>query len=234
MGVALGLIAIALVGAAGEPKAGGENVQIQYTVRFMETEGIGWRAAVFTRLTPVTRQGAATVWTGPAIVKQRLLQQALKDQGARLVQTPVIKGWNGAPVHFSIRSDRRLVTRVSWDGNDRPTEGKPETVRTGPVGTMTGRKLDQGVLVQLVLEDTEVRAVHHVNLPRPGENQCQAAPGATVVQPQVFIGQIKAAGLTAASSFPTHEAEVAAKFSRRSWVAAIPISSGPNPRPDSR
>ena len=174
MGVALGLIAIALAGAAGEPKSGGENVQIQYTVRFLETEGMGWREAVFTRLTPVTRQGAATVWTAPGNVRQRLLQQALEGQGARLMQTPVIKGWTGAPVHFSIRDDRRLVTQVAWDGNDRPAGGMPETVRTGPVGTMAGRKIDQGVLVQLVLEDTEIRAIHRV--PLGGSTEPKSSP----------------------------------------------------------
>ncbi|MGP0068084.1 MAG: POTRA domain-containing protein [Isosphaeraceae bacterium] len=198
MGVALGLIAIALAGAAGEPKSGGEKVQIQYTVSFIETEGMGWREAVFTRLTPVTRQGAATVWTAPANVKPRLLQRAIKDRRARPVQTTAIKAWSGSPAHFLIRDTRSLVTQVAWDGNDRPEEGKPETVRTGPVGTMSGRKMDQGVLVQLVLEDTEVRAVHHVSLPRPGELTSQAPTvTATQVQAQVFIGQGKAAGLTA-------------------------------------
>ena len=197
MGVALGLIAIALAGAAGEPKSGGEKVQIQYTVSFIETEGMGWREAVFTRLTPVTRQGAATVWTAPGNIKPRLLQRAIKDRQACPVQTTAIKAWSGSPAHFLIRDTRSLVTQVAWDGNDRPEEGKPETVRTGPVGTMSGRKMDQGVLVQLVLEDTEVRAVHHVNLPRYGDQMSQAATGTAPVQTQVFIGQGKAAGLTA-------------------------------------
>jgi hypothetical protein len=197
MGVALGLIAIAMVGAAGEPKPGGETVPIQYTVCFMETEGMGWREAVYTRLTPVTRQGAATVWTAPGNVKARLLQQAIKERGTRSAQPTAFKAWSGSPVHFQVRSDRYLVTQVAWDGNDRPEGGKPESVRTGPVGTMSGRKLDQGVLVRLVLEDTEVRAVHHVKLPRAGEHLGQAAKGDTGAQPQVFIGEGKAAGLTA-------------------------------------
>ena len=184
MGVALGLIAIALVGAAGEPKANREDGQIRYTVRFLETEGMGWREAVFTRLTPVTRQGSATVWTAPGNVKPRLLKQALNKPGTRLVETPAIAAWSGAPVHFSIRNTRSLVTRVAWDGDDRPEEGKPETLRTGPVGTMTGRKMDQGILVQLVLEDTEVRAIHHMNVPRTGERHSQAAMAAPAMKPQ--------------------------------------------------
>ncbi len=196
MGVALGLIAIALAGAAGEPGDGGDKGQIRYTVRFIETEGMGWRQAAFTHLTPVTRQGGATVWTAPGNVKQRLLEQALKDRDSRPVQTPEIHAWSGSPVHFSIHNSRSLVTQVAWDGDDRPEPGKPETVRTGPVGTMTGRKIDQGILVQLVLQDTDVRSVHHVNISGPGEHPCQAATTAPV-QPQSFVGQGKAAGLYA-------------------------------------
>ena len=175
MGVALGLIAIALAGAAGEPKAGGENVQIQYTVCFMETEGMGWREAVFTRLTPVTRQGAATVWTAPGIVKPRLLQRAIKDQGALPVQTPAYQGMErlaGAlldPLRSTVSSPRSPGMATIG-----PPKAKPETVRTGPVGTMAGRKMDQGVLVQLVLEDTEVRAVHR--LPLGGSTEPKSSP----------------------------------------------------------
>ena len=197
MGLALGWIAIALAGLAGAPKSEREVVPIQYTVRFVETEGLGWREAVFTRLTPVTRQGSATVWTVPGDVRSRLLQSALEKQGSPVVQTPVIKAWSGSPVHFSIRKNQQLITQVAWDGNDRPETGKPETVRTGPVGTMTGRQLDQGVLVQLVLEDTEVRAIHHLNLTRSAEHTSQATPAAADVNPHVFIGHGKAAGLTA-------------------------------------
>jgi hypothetical protein len=197
MGVALGLIAIALAGAAGEPRDGGDKGQIRYTVRFIETEGMCWREAVFTRLTPVTRQGGATVWTAPGNVKQRLLQQALQDRDSRPIQTPEIHAWSGSPVHFSIHNSRSLVTQVAWDGDDRPEPGKRETVRTGPVGTMTGRKIDQGILVQLVLQDTEVRAVHHANINGPGEHPSQAATTITPAQPQVFVGQGNAAGLYA-------------------------------------
>ena len=35
---------------------------------------------------------------------------------------------------------------------------------------MVGRKLDQGILVQVVFEDTVIRAVHHVKVNRPAEH----------------------------------------------------------------
>ena len=53
MAVALGWIALALAAVAGAPRAERGDVAIGYTVRFVETEGLGWREAVFARLTPV-------------------------------------------------------------------------------------------------------------------------------------------------------------------------------------
>ncbi len=135
MGMSLGWIAIALAGLAAEPKAGSENVPIQYSVRFVETEGMGWREAVFSRLTPVTRQGAATVWTAPEHVKERILHHALgQKQAARTMQTPLINSWNGAPVHFSIRSDRQLSPGSRGMATIGPPKGSPSPSAPDPSG----------------------------------------------------------------------------------------------------
>ena len=82
MGVALGWMALALA-VVGAPEAGRGGVPIKYTVRFVEVEGLGWREAVFARLTPVTRQGAATVWTAPSDVAKRMVQYAAKCPAAQ-------------------------------------------------------------------------------------------------------------------------------------------------------
>ncbi len=52
--------------------------------------------------------------------------------------------------------------------------------------------MDQGVLVQLVLEDTEVRAIHHMNLPRTGEHATYNVTGLNTVQPVYFVNPVKA------------------------------------------
>jgi len=128
MAVALGWIALALAGVVGAPRAERGDAEIGYTVRFVETEGLGWRAAVFTRLTPVTRQGAATVWTAPRGVAQRLVDTALKDRTSRVLRAPKVTARNGSPVHIAARSNQQLVTQVAWGGDDPSTAGKPETV----------------------------------------------------------------------------------------------------------
>ena len=169
MGVALGWMALALTAVAGAPDAGRGGVAIKYTVRFVEADGVGWREAVFTRLTPVTRQGSATVWTAPHDVTERLVQRAIKDPSARVMRAPSAIAWSGSPVHIRTGGTQTLVTQVAWNGDDRPVEARPETVRTGSAATIAGRKLDQGILLQMVLHDTQVIAVHRVALGRPAE-----------------------------------------------------------------
>ena len=100
MGVALGWMALALTAVAGAPDAGRGGVPIKYTVRFVEADGVGWREAVFTRLTPVTRQGSATVWTAPHDVAKRLVEHATKHPIAQDLRAPTVIAWSGSPVHI--------------------------------------------------------------------------------------------------------------------------------------
>jgi hypothetical protein len=176
MGFALARIALAMFALADNPRSERAEVAITYTVRILEMEGVEWRQAVFARLTPVTRQGPATVWTATRDVRERLIQNRCKDGATHILQAPRIIARTGVPAHMSIRSNRQFVSQVAWNGEDSAPSAKPEKVRTGCLATMTGRKIDQGILIQLVLEDCQIRAVHRVSLGRassPG-----ASPGA--------------------------------------------------------
>jgi hypothetical protein len=198
MGVALGWVAFALAGVAAAPHPGPQTEPITYTVRYVEAEGLGWRGAVFTRLKPVSRQGAATVWTVPRDATTRLLEQVTKDPAGTILQAPKVTAISGAVASIHSRSNRKLVTQVAWNGDDRAPEAAAEDLRVGWHTTLVGRKLDQGILVQIVLEDTEIRAVHHLNLAGSSEPKCSAAQTSTVVEsPVVFKGTGKAAGTSA-------------------------------------
>ncbi len=88
MGIALGWVALAWpVWRLPRPR-NANTPQITYTVRMVEAEGVGWREAVFTRLKPVTRQGAATIWTAPQdatteLARQRLAKSPLRHDHSR-------------------------------------------------------------------------------------------------------------------------------------------------------
>jgi hypothetical protein len=175
MGVGLTWIVLALAAVAGAPPAERRAAPISYTVRVADAEGLGWREAVFTRLKPVTRQGAATIWTAPRDVTVQVLEQVRKSPAGGILQFPKVTSLSGDPVHVTSRASRKLVTQAAWDGADGAPNGAPENVRAGCHATMVGRTLDQGILVRLVIEDTELRAIHLVKLGDPGrELGCDA------------------------------------------------------------
>ena len=168
MGVVLGWVALALTGVAVAPHAvRNKDAQVTYTVRMVEADGVGWREAVFTSLKPVTRQGAATVWTVPQAKTALLLREFAKSPATKITQAPRVTAFCGAAATIHCRTNRSLVSQVAWNHGEPESVGAPEKVRVGWHTTMIGRKLDQGILMQIVLEDTVVRAVHHVNVSRP-------------------------------------------------------------------
>jgi hypothetical protein len=194
MGVAWGWVAFALAGVAGAPPAERPKSQLSYTVRMVETQGVGWREGVIARLKPVTRQGTATVWTVPREATKQLLDTISTCPAATMVQAPKVTAFSGAPATIQFRRNRPLVIQAAWNGEEPAGESAPENVRAGWHTTMVGRKLDQGILVQVVFEDTVIRAVHHVKVNRSSEHGCAAAMNG---QHQEIAGPDKATGLTA-------------------------------------
>jgi hypothetical protein len=194
MGVALGWFVFAVAGVAAAPPTDRNDTQIKYTVQYIETEGLGWREAVFTQLKPVARQGGATVWTAPQAVANRVLAEVTKNPAGKIVQTPKVVAFNGAPVHIMSRSNHQLVTQVSWGGEDQAAEPTSEKVRTGWLATMVGRKLDQGVLVQLVFEDTEISAIHNVRIAESCDERCGKSASAWVPKPAAVASATEAGG----------------------------------------
>jgi hypothetical protein len=197
MGVALGWVAFALTGVAVAPNAECNQAQVTYTVRMVEADGVGWREAVFTRLKPVTRQGAATVWTVPRDATAQLLAELVKSPAATIVQAPKVTAQSGAAATIQCRANRPLVSQVAWNEAEPASGGVSDKVRVGWHTTMIGRKLDQGILVQVVFEDTVIRAVHHVNVPRPAKTAYTASASTRIAIPHELIGSGKAVGVYA-------------------------------------
>ncbi len=166
MGVALGWMALALGTVAGAPDAGRGGVPIRYTVRVVEAEGLEWRQGVMNRMTPVTRQGAATVWTAPRAVEVTLRGSDKVCASGEMNVSNVV-AWTGAPVHLRTGSMRQIISQAAWSGEGGQVATRPEHLGVGSVATMTGRKLDQGILVQMVLKDTKLVAVHRVAMGGP-------------------------------------------------------------------
>ena len=164
MGISLGWVVFFVAGVTASPPADRGAAQISYTVKMVEAEGVGWRESVFTRLKPVARQGAATVWTLPKNATASLVKEISKSPAGTVVAAPRVTALSGVPAAIQVRGNRSFVTQVAWNGDEIGAKGSPENVRVGWHATMIGRALDQGILVKLVIEDTEIRGVHKVSL----------------------------------------------------------------------
>jgi hypothetical protein len=164
MGITLGWVAFLLAGVTDASPAERNAAQISYTVRMVEAEGVGWRASVMSQLKPVTRQGAATVWTLPKSTTKRLIHEICKSPAGVVVQAPRVTTLSGVAATIQVRQNRKFVTQVAWNGEETAPEETPESLRVGWHTTMVGRKLDQGMLVKIVFEDTEIRGIHQVKL----------------------------------------------------------------------
>jgi len=189
----------------GDKSASG---QISYKVRVVEMEGLEWRRSGFGKLTEVAHQGAATIWTASNRAARPILDRASKT----ISSPPQITTLANAAAHFTSRTNRSLVTRVSW--TDEEPKISSEAIREGFAATIAGRKLDQGILVQVVIDDTEIRSVHDVELSQqssestcPAENSCEkecagktdaaesscrqgSGPGSTVQIPEVASQEV--------------------------------------------
>ena len=118
MGISLGWVVFFAAGVTAAPPAERNAAPIAYTIKMVEANGVGWREAVFTRLKPVTRQGAATVWTLPKTTTTSLLEQMSKSRPGTLVQAPSVTALSGVPATIQVRGNRKFVTLVAWNSDD--------------------------------------------------------------------------------------------------------------------
>ncbi len=191
MGISLGWVVLLLAGATGAPPAEKTAAPISYTVKMVEADGVGWRASAMSHLRPITRQGAATVWTIPTSAAGSLMAEIAKNSPAAVVQGPRVTAFPGVPATIQVRENRKFVTQVAWNGDESTSQGSPEQVRVGWHTTIVGRKLDQGILVKMVFEDTEIRGVYQVTLAAPTDAKVMKSAASV---PGTFRGEGKSSG----------------------------------------
>jgi hypothetical protein len=164
MQVLIGLLAASILGAEG-PRAA-DSPMITYEIKLLEMNGLNWRAAHYSQLNAVSRQGSATVWTAPKDVASRITEQS-----ARIVAAPKVTAFSQARATIFQNKTRNVVTEMSRQADGPVNHAsyvgytpKVENATEGWSAMLSGRKLDQGVLATVVLEDKQITAVHPVSL----------------------------------------------------------------------
>lgn len=164
MNAALSLFVVALLGAESAPHQG--TPPIEYRVKLVEMDGLKWRESLYVRFQPVARQGSYMVWTA-----DRDTAKALVDQASRVLMNPQVLAESGGVAAYTQRTTRKVASQLTRHA-DGPVDHalavayttNHEDLREGCQFTMSGRKLDQGMLVKMVVEELRVAAVHQVKL----------------------------------------------------------------------
>lgn len=167
MSIALGALAVVLAGLGGPNPPKAEGAQLTYTFKMVDIRGLDWRAARSQGLRPAASRGGVTVWTAPRDFLRSLPEGTVKE----IIAGPRLTSYEQAPAHITTRHGQPFVTQASWRGADLPPRETTEHVREGMAATIRGRRLDQGILTYLVIEDTSVTAVHSLKLPAPAPSQ---------------------------------------------------------------
>jgi hypothetical protein len=184
MSCALGWLAVALAGLAGASQPGADGPSITYEFKVMEVRGLQWRASAGTGLKPVTSRGGVTIWTASRDFLKSLPEGTLQAT----LGAPRVLAYSQAVAHITTRKNHPFVTQVACRGDGTGPTSTTETVREGMAATMAGRCIDQGVLVQLVIEDTDVRSIHTVDVPLPAASASPNA-GPTVALPNSTMAE---------------------------------------------
>jgi hypothetical protein len=168
MGIGAGLIALTLFGAEGPtaPAMPGQPAvePVAFQVRVLTFDGLDWRTQAYSRLKPVARPGLATVWTAEKGVSEMLTGMATSSSSAIACSTP-----GGSAV--SQRSDVHYVAHLQRCANG-PVDHATQVAFVPEIGRLsesfqamvTGRKIDQGFLAHVRLEDDHIQTIHVVPL----------------------------------------------------------------------
>ncbi len=163
MSIALEWLAMGLACLSYTPEQKADGPGIAYQFQVIEVHGLQWREAAGRGLKPVASRGGVTVWTAPRNFFKSLPAGTMKE----VVASPRVTSNSQAPAHVTIRKNHPFVTQVAWRGEGAAPRQTTETVREGLTSTIAGRSIDQGVLAQLVIEDTDIRSVHTLDIPIP-------------------------------------------------------------------
>ena len=126
---------------------------VVFQVQVVEMSVLDWRSKHQTKLTAATDHDRAGVWTAPAALVSEL-----------------VKASSSTPTRVKLVADSEKFAHFQQRGNqtnaltDAPqtSPSKTEKSREGIAATLMGRKLDQGVLTKIVIEETRVLATHKV------------------------------------------------------------------------
>ncbi len=160
MAMGSGLLALALLAADG-PGCSSEEATT-YQVRVITLDGLEWRTTAYSRLTPVTRQGTSAIWTAEKSLATLLADRASSVAfGGKVVAAGETVLSRGNDVSY-VAAVERVADGPINQSSAIAFMPRPEKIDERFAIKLAGRRLDQGVLTRLTLDETHVDEMHTV------------------------------------------------------------------------
>ena len=160
MAMGSGLLALALLAAEGPSCPPDESTTFQ--VRVLTLDGLEWRTSSYSRLQPVARRGSSAIWTADRALAAILTEKARSATTyGKIMALGEASLTRAEPVNYIASMDRYA------DGPMNQSTAiafmpRPEQIDERFAIRVSGRKLDQGILTRIALEETHVDVIHGV------------------------------------------------------------------------
>ena len=175
----------------------GADAPIAYQVKVLEMEGLGWRSAHAERLRRIERPGVGAIWTGTgdagkALVKAtgRVISEA-KVAARPEATAELVRGQTGPVEVFLAGLTGHAIALLGAQPIPGGGLGGPDSQEAIHV-EVTGRKLDQGTLARVEIENTWVSAWHQLPVPESDAETlaCNAFPGNAGLNKVYFVPEV--------------------------------------------
>lgn len=190
MSMAAGLFALVLLGSDGPPAPPGAVVT--YQIRFLEMRGLDWRGEVHGELTPVARQGGASIWTAPASLAATLEKRAAQTLGTpKVTAQPATDATIRAGTRHAYVADLKRVADGPV-GHARALAYQPQLDHVDDMISLTlcGRWVDQGLMTEVAIEETRLAGLETFTIREEVRGDEASDAGPEVVNAQVQVPQV--------------------------------------------
>jgi hypothetical protein len=185
MAMGSGLLVLALMAADG-PSCPQAVETTTYQVRVLTMDGLDWRTSAYSRLQPVARQGGSTIWTADKTLASALAERARDASPCHTIMAVGEAVMTKADTTYYNAAVERVADGPVNQASALAFMPHPEAVEERFSIKVEGRKLDQGVLTKILLEDTHVDAIHTVSqtetLVRPRVDESSKKSGAGTLE----------------------------------------------------
>jgi hypothetical protein len=155
-----GLLALAMVAADGPSCPPVETAT--YQVRILTLDGLDWRTSSYPRLQRVAYQGTSTIWTSDRALAASLADRAKGDSPCHTIMAVGEASMMKADAVNYIAAMDRVADGPMNQSSAIAFMPRPEKLEERFFIRVAGRKLDQGVLTKIEIEETHVDIIHDV------------------------------------------------------------------------